>query len=289
MTIENIFSNFANNFGNIENQMESKKILFVTQEITPYLPESEISNIGRNLPQGIQDRGKEIRTFMPRFGCINERRNQLHEVIRLSGMNLIIDDSDHPLIIKVASIQAARMQVYFIDNEDYFQRKHTLTDSEGVYFKDNDERSIFFARGVIETVKKLQWAPDLIHCQGWFTGLVPFYIKKYYYDDPLFMNSKVVTSIYNDGFDTSMDVRLMEKLKWDGIVMKDIELLKVPSYANLMKLAVKYSNGVIFGSGNINSEVETFTRESGVPLLTYQPEDIYIEKYSEFFDELLSK
>ena len=136
--------------------MEKTKVLFVTQEITPYLPENEISAIGRNLPQGIQEKGREIRTFMPRYGCINERRNQLHEVIRLSGMNLIIDDTDHPLIIKVASIQAARMQVYFIDNEDFFQRKHILKDAEGNDFPDNDERAIFFAL-LISNLKSRVW------------------------------------------------------------------------------------------------------------------------------------
>ena len=163
--------------------MESKKVLFVSQEITPYLPESELSLISRKLPQAIQETGKEIRTFMPKYGNINERRNQLHEVIRLSGMNLIIDDTDHPLIIKVASIQAARMQVYFIDNEEYFQRKHTVVDSKGEHFKDNDERMIFFARGVLETVRKLRWSPDLVHCHGWFTSLVPLYIKKAYREE----------------------------------------------------------------------------------------------------------
>ena len=164
--------------------MEKKKVLFISQEITPYLPESEISEIGRYLPQGIQERGKEIRTFMPRFGCVNERRNQLHEVIRLSGMNLVINDNDHPLIIKVASIQAARMQVYFIDNEDYFQRKFTTVNDEGIEFDDNDERAIFFARGVLETVIKLRWSPDIIHCHGWFTGMIPLFVKKTYKDNP---------------------------------------------------------------------------------------------------------
>ncbi len=288
-TIENIFSNFAFNFGIIENQMESKKILFVSQEITPYLPESEISLIGRNLPQGIQDRGKEIRTFMPRFGCINERRNQLHEVIRLSGMNLIIDDSDHPLIIKVASIQAARMQVYFIDNEDYFQRKFTLLDVNEAPFKDNDERAIFFARGVIETVRKLQWAPDLIHCQGWFTSLIPFYIKKYYDDDPLFMDSMIVTSLYNDGFNSSMDERMVEKIHWDGMDDKDVELLKKPNYVNLMKQAINFSDGVILGCENVNSELKKFAEKSGLPLLPFQSEDMYIDRYSEFYDKILSE
>jgi len=145
------------------------RVLFVSQEVTPYLDETPMGLIGRHLPQGIQERGKEIRLFMPKYGCINERRNQLHEVIRLSGMNLIIDDTDHPLIIKVASIQSARMQVYFIDNQEYFERKYTLVDKKGVHFADNDERSIFFCRGVIETVKKLGWAPDVVHLHGWFT------------------------------------------------------------------------------------------------------------------------
>lgn len=159
-------------------KMKATKVLFIAQEITPYLPESEIANVCRYLPQGVQERGREIRTFMPKYGNINERRNQLHEVIRLSGMNLIIDDTDHPLIIKVASIQAARMQVYFIDNEDYFQRKFTTEDENGNSFDDNDERSIFFVRGVMETVKKLRWVPDIIHCHGWMTALAPLYIKK---------------------------------------------------------------------------------------------------------------
>src|SRR5436190_7530316 len=180
--------------------MKKAKVLFVSQEITPFLELTEISKIARYLPQGIQERGKEIRTFMRRFGLINERRNQLHEVIRLSGMNLIIDDSDHPLIIKVASIQAARMQVYFIDNEEYFQRKQIYRDAAGTFFPDNDDRAIFFGRGVLETVKKLGWSPDIIHCHGWMTALVPLLIKTSYKDDPMFHNSKVVYSLYNDQF-----------------------------------------------------------------------------------------
>ncbi len=169
--------------------MKKAKVLFISQEINPYLEITPMSDISRYLPQGIQETGKEIRTFMPRFGCINERRNQLHEVIRLSGMNLIIDDADHPLIIKVASIQAARMQVYFIDNEEYFQRKYVFRDGKNKFYKDNDDRSIFFCRGVLETVKKLGWAPDIIHCHGWMTSLVPLLIKTAYKEDPLFKNA----------------------------------------------------------------------------------------------------
>ena len=179
---------------------KANKVLFITQEITPYVSESEMANIGRHLPQAIQEKGREIRTFMPKWGNINERRNQLHEVIRLSGMNLIIDDTDHPLIIKVASIQSARMQVYFIDNDDYFQNRLQTADENGVEYDDNDSRAIFYARGVLETVKKLRWCPDVIHCHGWMTALAPLYIKKAYKDEPSFRDAKVVFSVYEDDF-----------------------------------------------------------------------------------------
>ena len=267
--------------------MESVKVLYISQEITPYLPETEMSVIARNLPQGIQERGREIRTFMPKFGCINERRNQLHEVIRLSGMNLIINDADHPLIIKVASIQSARMQVYFIDNEDYFQRKATIVDDKGDYFADNDERSIFFCRGVIETVKKLRWSPDVIHCHGWFTSLIPLYIKKSYNEEPLFANSKIVFSVYDNGFPEALNKDYSKKLLYDGVEDKDVKIVKDPSYNNVMKLAVQYSDGIIFGSENISKEVADFALESKKPVLTYQPQDVYIDEYSKFYDKVL--
>ena len=265
----------------------TKRVLYVSQEITPYLPETEMSVIARNLPQGIQERGKEIRTFMPKFGCINERRNQLHEVIRLSGMNLIIDDNDHPLIIKVASIQAARMQVYFIDNEDFFHRKYTLTDKDGEFFSDNDERAIFFTRGVVETVKKLQWAPDLIHCHGWFTSLLPIYIKQFYNDDPLFQDTKLVTSIYDNEFDKPLNSRLKEKLIWDNFTENDVDVVSDPKYTNFVKLAINFSDGVIFGSEKINPELEDYVSKQSIPRLGYQPEETYIDAYSEFYDKIL--
>jgi len=267
--------------------MEKKKVLFISSEITPYLPETEMSKKSRYLPQGIQERGKEIRTFMPRYGSVNERRNQLHEVIRLSGMNLIIDDTDHPLIIKVASIQSARMQVYFIDNEDYFQRKHIFKDSKGNEFADNDERAIFFARGVLETVIKLRWAPDLIHCQGWLTSLVPLYIKKAYNDDPLFVNSKVVYSVYQDDFKKSLDVNFRNKLKMNSITNDDTELVDDPSYVNLSKMAIQYSDAVIQGSPKINSEIAEFIQSSGKLFLDYQPEHTYVDSYNDLYDKVL--
>ena len=267
--------------------MEKAKVLFVSQEITPYLPETEMSKIGRYLPQGIQESGKEIRTFMPRFGKINERRNQLHEVIRLSGMNLIIDNTDNPLIIKVASIQAARMQVYFIDNEDYFHRKFIFTDADGKEFDDNDERAIFFARGVLETTKKLRWAPDIVHCHGWFTSLVPLYLKKAMNDDPHFINSKVIYSVYDNEFKSVWPENFKEKLKLDGIEDSDLEILSPPNYVNLTKLAISMSDGIIQGSEKINPEIEQFIKESGKPFLGFHPEDTYISAYNEFYDKML--
>ncbi|MFW5781266.1 MAG: glycogen/starch synthase, partial [Bacteroidota bacterium] len=267
--------------------MENAKILFVSQEIFPYLPESEMSLISRNLPQGIQDLGKEIRTFMPKYGYINERRNQLHEVIRLSGMNLIIDDTDHPLIIKVASIQAARMQVYFIDNEDYFQRKYVLTDDQGNEFEDNDERAIFFARGVIETVRKLRWAPDIVHCHGWFTSFLPMILKKAYHDDPLFTNVKIISSIYNDDFKNPLNKSLSDKILMEGIGKEDVELIKTPNYPNIIKNAIKFSDGVIIGSQEIDKDVKEHLNSIEKPVLPYQTEEEYICSYAGFYDKLL--
>jgi starch synthase len=250
--------------------MESRKVLFISQEITPYLGETKLSKIGRYLPQGIQERGKEIRTFMPRYGCINERRNQLHEVIRLSGMNLIIDDTDHPLIIKVASIQSARMQVYFIDNEDYFSRKFIVSDTAGTEFEDNDERAMFFARGVIETVKKLRWAPDIVHCHGWISALVPVYLRSIYHDDPLFHNYKIVYSVYNNDFKTPFRSTFADKLRFDGIDGESLKMLKKPDFVSISKLAVKFSDGIIIGSEEINPELGKHLATINKPMLEYK-------------------
>lgn len=268
--------------------MAKKRVLFISQEIVPYLPDSDMANIGRYLPQGIQDKGKEIRTFMPRYGCINERRNQLHEVIRLSGMNLIINDTDHPLIIKVASIQAARMQVYFIDNEDYFQRKHIIADDSGNLFPDNDERSIFFARGVFETVRKLRWAPDLIYCQGWFTALVPLYLKKEYHDDPVFSKTKVIYSAYDDKFDGTLDNSFIEKAMTEGVSRKDLSIMKEPNHTNINKLAFQFSDGIIFNQKEVDEELRTFATRTGKPILEHPGEESYIDAYSDFFDQILT-
>ena len=267
--------------------MEKPRILFVTQEITPYLPETHMSKICRYLPQGIQERKNEIRTFIPRFGNINERRNQLHEVIRLSGMNLIIDDNDHPLIIKVASIQQARMQIYFIDNEDYFHRKFTFTDKKNKFFDDNDERTIFFTKGVLETVHKLGWSPDIVHCHGWFTSLIPLYVKKAFKDNPLFSDSKVIYSIYDDDFNEPLDKNFAKKIKQEGITNKDLAHYKKGNYVNMIKASIDFSDGIIYGSKKINPEIEEYLKESGKPVLEYQSPDNYIDVYAEFYDKFL--
>ena len=266
--------------------MKKAKVLFIFQEITPYLDESHLSNIGRYLPQGIQEKGNEIRTFMPRFGNINERRNQLHEVIRLSGMNLIIDDTDHPLIIKVASIQLARMQVYFIDNEDYFQRKYTTHDKSNKFYKDNDERAVFFGRGVLETVKKLGWSPDIIHCHGWMTSLIPLYIKTALKDNPLFADSKVIYSVYNDDFDGVFNKNFEKKVAVEGVEAKHLKLYNKTTYESLTKAAINFSDAVIIGNEKINQEVEEYINSIDKPVLPYQPSDQYIDAYSEFYDEI---
>ena len=265
--------------------MDAKKILFIAQEITPYLPESEIATICRNLPQGIQERGREIRTFMPKFGNINERRNQLHEVIRLSGMNLIIDDTDHPLIIKVASIQSARMQVYFIDNEDFFQRKSTVSDE----YEDNDDRSIFYVRGVLETVKKLRWIPDVIHCHGWMSALTALYIKRMYADDPCLRNAKIVYSIYNDDFKNPLNKDFATKLKADGAKEADLKLIKADtSFVALTKLAIDFADGVIQGSETINQEVlDYISAKKDTPFLPYQSPETYMDEFNKFYDVVL--
>lgn len=269
--------------------MEKKRVLYISQEISPFLPQSDISTIARKLPQGIQESGKEIRAFMPRFGCINERRHQLHEVIRLSGMNLIINDVDHPLIIKVASVPQAKIQVYFIDNEDFFKRKATLTDDKGAYFEDNDERSMFFSRGVLETVKKLGWKPDIIHCHGWMTALAPLYIKKLYHNDPHFADTKVVYSVYNDAFNKNWDSKFYEKLKFDGFDEADIEGLQDVDFVALNKMAIDISDGVVQGSEEINADLSSAAQANGTPFLGYYPEENCVKPLDEFYDQIIGE
>lgn len=267
--------------------MTKAKILFVNQEITPYLGNGTRAEIGRYLPQRIQERGKEVRTFMPKFGDVNERKNQLHEVIRLSGMNLIIDDTDHQLIIKVASIQAARMQIYFIDNEDFFQRKANVLDENGNLFEDNDERSIFFIRGVLETIKKLSWKPNVIQCSGWFAALLPFYVKRTEYKNhPFFSNTKLVVTLFNEDFEGSLCESIAKKLKADGGTVKDWKLYKEPTYLNLMKAAINYADAVVVAEEGVNQELIDFAYSNKKHVIEYTPMPELADKLSELYDKI---
>ena len=268
--------------------MAGSKILYVCQEITPYLPPTAISSECRLLVQAMQERGNETRTFMPRYGSINERRNQLHEVIRLSGMNLIIDDNDHQLIIKVASIPAARVQIYFIDNDDYFARKAVLTDADGTPFPDNDERAIFFARGVLETVRKLRWQPTVVHCHGWFSSVVPVYLKHTFADDPLFQNLKIVVSLYDDAFPGTLDGAFRQKIESEGIEDPHLSLLNEPSYENLMKFVIGYADGVVIRTEHPDPQIVAAYEGTDKKILPWQPTDApdYLDNYQKFYEEL---
>ena len=240
--------------------LKDKKILVISSEVVPYLPQTEKAVNSFTVSRKINDNGGMTRIFMPKYGIINERRHQLHEVIRLSGMNMIINDLYMPLIIKVASIPKERMQVYFIDNEEYFKRKATFTDTNGELFEDNDERAIFFAKGVFETIKRLNWPPDIIHIHGWMAALLPLYLKQIYNDEPIFQNSKIVTSLYGNEFDTTLNKNIMGKILFDEIDKKHISELGNPTYENLMKVAIDSSDAIIKGSENISSEINNYLK-----------------------------
>lgn len=269
---------------------EPNRILFVSQQIYPYLDqETPIRMLNRKLPEWFQSSGYETRTFMPKFGDINERRNQLHEVIRLSGMNIIISEVDHPLLIKVASIQTARIQIYFIDNDDYFYRRKGLVDANGEEYKDNDERSIFFARGVLETVKKLRWTPNIVHCSGWMSALTPLFIKKLYADTPFFENTKVVLSLDSDEYATPFGSKFSTKILGGGILNTDIRSIAgLPvGYEDLMRLAIDNADAIVLASENVNQRLLNYAQNSGKPIMPYAGEDK--EAYLNFYNSLLDK
>ena len=265
-----------------------KKVLFINQEITPYVPESEMSVMGNLMPHKIQELGFEIRTFMPKWGIINERRGQLHEVIRLSGMNLIIDDTDHPLIIKVASIPQSRIQVYFIDNEDYFQKRKTTVDDNGDEYSDTGERAIFFARGVLETVKKLRWTPDIIHCQGWMSAVVPLYVKTAYKEEPQFANTKVVTSIFSEQPKGNLDDNFKHSLEFKEANSKVLEKYNERfDFIELGKLAIDYSDGIVKVNDNVNDDLLKYAQANDKPVFNHSTAEEALNDYTTFYNKLL--
>tara|TARA_A200000113_G_scaffold179304_2_gene164965 strand:- start:1396 stop:2220 length:825 start_codon:yes stop_codon:yes gene_type:complete len=269
--------------------MEKSKILYVTQEINPFLIESEISNFVRKVAQGVHESNKEIRIFMPRFGVINERRHQLHEVIRLSGMNLIVNDYDHPLIIKVASIPQIRIQVYFIDNEEYFKKKFIFKGSDGKYFKDNDERSMFFCRGVLETVKKLGWMPDIVHCHGWMTALMPVYLKSVYKNDPHFSNAKIIYAHYKQDEKLKFSKDLPTKLDFDELPTGDLNLDGLADVNKLHEIGIQWSDAVSHGSPEVDESLLELIKKTDKSVLEYHDEEQTVEAHQNFYDKVLSE
>lgn len=265
----------------------AKKVLFINQEITPYVPETEMSIMGRYLPEKTQNDGFEIRTFMPKWGNINERRGQLHEVIRLSGMNLIIEDTDHPLIIKVASIPTSRMQVYFIDNDDFFQKRALMTaDESGNEYADNGERAIFFARGVLETVKKLRWTPDIIHCQGWMSAVVPLYVKTAYHDEPSYANVKVITSLFANQLKGELGSNFKRCLEFRNAKAELLEHYNEKfDFLELGKLALDYSDAVVQASETVNQDLLDYAADKHLPVMSYPGKD-YGSSYSDFYNQI---
>ena len=267
--------------------MEDKRILYVSSEVVPYLAENEVSLMSYDVPKMVNDQGGQIRIFMPRYGNINERRHQLHEVIRLSGMNLVVNDLDMPLIIKVASIPKERIQVYFIDNDEYFKRKATFTDEDGVLFPDNDERAIFFAKGVVETVKKLNWVPDIIHVHGWMAAMLPIYLKHYYKDEALFSDTKIITSVYSQSFEGTLNPEMIIKIKYDGVPEESVSNLVNPDYENIIKATISHSDAVIIASENLSPSLTKFIETSEKPFLPFTPKEKFSEVYSNFYRNLV--
>ncbi len=269
--------------------MSKKKVLIVTQEMNPYTALSEISEIARKLPQYVQENGMEIRILMPKFGTINERRHRLHEVVRLSGMNIIVNDDDFPLIIKVASVQGARMQVYFLDNEDFFKRKSIFQDANEKPFEDNPDRMIFFCKGVLETVKKFGWPPDIIHCHGWMTSLIPLYLKSAYKTEPLFENSKVVFSAYSSQIGTPYEESFLEKASINNLESTDLSAYTKDGNFTLLNGAIQSSDAVIIGSDALGDSVLNEIKLAGKPVLGYPEDDEYLPSYLEFYNSLLEE
>lgn len=268
--------------------LKNAKVLTISQYINPFTEGTEMAQAARQLPQGMLERGNEIRVFMPKFGVINERRHQLHEVIRLSGMNLIINDTDHALLIKVASVPNVRMQVYFIDNEEYFKRKYTTHDEAETFYPDNDERALFFARGVLETVRKLGWAPDIIHCHGWMTAFVPLYVKHFFGDDPHFENAKIVFSVYDEKPE-AIDKDLVKKLGLEGFGKDLLKGLNKPTTDDLYKLGVGLSDAVVKGSAKLSRSMETAIKATEKPILAYSSEEERLQAHADFYHNVLEE
>ena len=267
--------------------MAKGRILYINQGVVPFSEETESTLMNRYLPQFTQELGREIRVFVPRFTDINERKHQLHEVIRLSGMNLIVNNCDHQLIIKVGSIPTARLQVYFIDNDVYFTKFGDTLDSKGKLIPSNDERILFFGRGSLEAVRKLAWQPHLIHFSGWFSGMVPFYLRRINKENAFFSGTRTVLSLEADKFEGKFAEELERKMRADGATAKDLRLYQNLDYMTLMKAAITYANGIVVSSPNVDPELVQFAKENKRHVLDYNPDRTeFFTKINKMYESL---
>jgi len=269
--------------------MSNIRILYVASEINPFLKTTEVADFVRKLPQAMQEKGMEIRILVPRFGLINERKNRLHEVVRLSGINISVGDEEKPLVIKVASVPNAKLQVYFIDNEDYFHRKSVFFDKENNFFEDNDERAIFFCKGVLETVKKLGWSPDIIHCNDWMTSLIPLYVSTTYKNDPIFKNSKTVFTIHNNSFSHKFGLDLLSKVKMLDIDDEMLHPLATADYEGFINIGMEYADAINYAKG---ASTESFIRlmeelSKSKRVESIDKDDNIEESYYNLYNELI--
>ena len=238
---------------------EKKRILIITNELTPYLEITDFASVLNSLAVNTFDAGMEIRVIMPRFGTINERRHRLHEVVRLSGINIVVDKEDHPLLIKVASLPNARLQVYLMDNEDFFKRKAVFRDEKGNFFDDNAERLIFFCKSALEIVKKFGWPPDVIHCHGWLTTLIPFFLKSAYKKEPVFASSQTIFTAQKDQFTEALPENFIKMITNSVAVKeKDLEAYNKCDNAALNKGAAKYADILIHGEDGLSKDLLSF-------------------------------
>ena len=268
--------------------MSRFRILYVASEINPFLQTSEVADFVRKLPQAMQERGMEIRILVPRFGLINERKNRLHEVVRLSGINIAVGEEEKPLVIKVASIPNAKLQVYFIDNEDYFHRKSVFFDKEDNFYEDNDERAIFFCKGVLETVKKLGWAPDIVHCNDWMTSLIPIYLKTTYKNDPIFKNTKSVFTVYDNVFTHKFEGNIIEKAKMMDIDNEMLKNLESADFNGFIKIGLEYADAAIKAEDDFSTSLAQLFNEfqTEKKIDTIEKDENFLDSYFNLYNEL---
>ncbi|GAB2779626.1 glycogen/starch synthase [Rhabdobacter roseus] len=268
--------------------MDKLRILYVASEINPFLQTTDVADYVRRLPQAMQERGAEIRILVPRFGLINERKNRLHEVVRLSGINITVGEEEKPLIIKVASIPNAKLQVYFIDNEDYFHRKSVFFDKQNNFYDDNDERAIFFCKGVLETVKKLGWAPDIVHCNDWMTSLIPMYLKTTYRNDPMFKDTKSVFTVYNNAFSYKFDTDLLNKAKAMDVSDEALAHLRTADFEGFVKLGCAYADAVVKADEKCSDSLNQIFNDSPKRVELAEEDENFSEAYYNLYTDLVN-